>query len=161
MTVRHGSSSIPLTLGTIGHNRTLATVAESSPNQIPEGLRLLTAAALVNMIGIARDKLRCQGYSVHRCRDVCGFITNGGYAMSSDRPHVIPFIKEIMSLRMKMKADAKFAASVRSAIAKACSEHGVAIPPEAIAATIIVHPEEVATTESVGSLPVGSQCQAW
>jgi|GEM_PF-1723369 len=82
--------------------------------------------------------------------------------MSSKQPHVIPFIREIMSLRMKMKADEKFAASIRSAIAEVCSDYGVDIPSEALATTIIVHPEEVATVESVSpNLPVGSQCQAW
>ncbi|WP_147364273.1 hypothetical protein [Burkholderia pseudomallei] len=79
----------------------------------------------------------------------------------SNQPHVIPFIKEIMLLRMKMKADPRFATEIRAAIIKVCDEHGANIPADAIAAAIIVHPEEVATTEAVGNLPVGSQCQAW
>jgi hypothetical protein len=78
-----------------------------------------------------------------------------------EKPHEIPYIKPIMKLRLMMLADRAFAASVRAAIHKACDDKSLDIPREAVDAIILVHPEEVATTEAVGTLPVGSQCQAW
>ena len=79
----------------------------------------------------------------------------------ADTPREIPHIRDIMKLRMTMKADKSFAAEIKQAIYEVCQSRQLGIQKGAVDATILVHPEEVATTEAVGSLPVGAQCQAW
>lgn len=70
----------------------------------------------------------------------------------------IPFIKDIMSLRLKSKGDASFDTELRNALFGVCQKHGVSITREAVDAIVFVQREEVASPEAVGTLPVGSQC---
>ena len=76
----------------------------------------------------------------------------------SESNREIPFIKDIMSLRLKSKADVSFDAELRSAIFGVCQKHNINITREAIDALVFVQREEVASAEAVGTLPVGSQC---
>lgn len=76
----------------------------------------------------------------------------------SQQSREVPHIKEIMSLRLKAKADTSFDADLREAIFNVCQKHGVNITKDAVNALVFVQREEVASPEAVGTLPVGSQC---